>query len=145
MFLSVLLGLFFAGFAFGSLHTALQEYRWRNALVVRGVLVKRGSQFHYEYRPPGNATVSGPNLTDQSSGKPNGIIDDRARLEYDPAQREKLRRHVSRGRASTNYGQFLITASAGAVFSVLVLICVWFLLRAWYDKRHPSELEHTPH
>lgn len=139
MAFAVLLGLFFAGFAFGSFHTARQEYRWRNATVVRGVLVKQGSTYHYEYRPTGKPAVIGPNLDDQSSNQPDGVIDDWARLEYDPQLPEQLRRHLSKGRAATNYGQFLITACAGTAFSIAVLGCVGVFLKAWYDKRHPAE------
>jgi hypothetical protein len=136
---SALLGLFFAGFAFGSLHTAKQEYRWRNATVVRGVLVKKGSTYHYEYRPASKPAVIGMNLGDQSSNLPDGVVDDWARLEYDPKLPEQLRRHQSKGRAPTNYGQFLITATAGGGFAIAVLGCVWAFLKAWYDKTHASE------
>jgi hypothetical protein len=139
MALAVLLGLFFGGFAAGSLHTASQEYRWRNATAVHGVLVKKGSAYHYEYRRPGRTAVIGPNLGDQYSSKPDGVVDDWVPVDYDPKLPEQLRRHLSKGRASTNYGQFLITASAGAAFGVLFLFCVVAFLKAWYDKRHPAE------
>jgi hypothetical protein len=138
MAFSILLGLFFAAFAAGSLHSARQEYRWRNATVVRGVLVKKGTDYHYEYRPAGHPVVIGPDIGDQGSSEPDGVVDDWARLEYDPELPEQLRRHLSKGRASTNYGQFLITATAGAVFSAAVLGCLWAFLRALYDKRHPQ-------
>ena len=139
MAFSVLLGLFFAGFAAGSLHTARQEYRWRNAIVVRGVLVKKGSSDHYEYRPAGKPAVVGPSFEDESSDRPDGVIDDWARLEYDAELPEKLRRHLSKGRAATNYRQFLITASAGTVFALAVLACLWAFLKAAYDKSHPAQ------
>lgn len=140
MALSVLLGLFFAGFATGSLLTARQEYRWRNATAVRGVLIRKGSSYHYEYTPAGKAAVIGPDIGDQRSSQPDGIVDDWARLDYDPQLPEHLRRHFSKGRAATNYRHFLITAAAGVAFALAFLRCVWAFLQALYDKRQPAEL-----
>lgn len=134
MVVSAVLALFFGGFAFGSLHTARQEYRWRNATAVRGVLVKSGSDYHYEYRPKDAAAVAGPRLSDQSSDKPDGVIDDWVRLDYDPNLPEHLRRRFTKGRVSSNYEQSLITGGAGLLFSVLVLACVWSFLKATYAK-----------
>jgi len=134
MTLSILLALFFGGFAWGSLHTASQDYRWRNATVVRGALIKKGTSYHYAYTPPGGASVVGPELGDQYSNEPDGVVDDWARLEYDPALPEHLRRHYSKGRASTNYKQSVITGSAGAAFLVACGVCVIVFLRALAEK-----------
>ena len=135
MAFSMLIALFFAAFAFGSLHSASREYRWRNATEVHGVLVKEGDRYHYEYRPKGQPVVSGPELRDQSSDKPDGVVDDWVPVDYDPKLPEQLRRHYSKGRASTNRGQFLITLSAGIAFAIASLLCVVAFFRAWYDKR----------
>jgi hypothetical protein len=135
MAFSALLGLFFAAFAFGSLHTAKQEYRWRNASEVHGVLVRSGSGDHYEYRPRGAPAVLGPRLPDQFSNEPDGVIDDWVPLDYDPAVPEHLRKHLSKGRAATNYRQFLITAGAGAAFSFAVFVCIAVFLRANQERR----------
>lgn len=135
MIVAIVLGLFFGGFAFGSLHSARQEYRWRNATTVHGVLVKHGSKYHYEYRPKGQPPVVGASIGDQHSDQPDGVIDDWVDVDYDPHLPELLRRHYSKGRAATNYGQFLITVSAGALFSLAVLLCLWKFLRAWSDLR----------
>ena len=139
MTFAVLLGLFFGGFAAGSLHTAKQDYRWRDAFVVRGVLVKKGSLYHYEYARPGEATVIGPTFTDDSSNKPDGIVDDWVRLEYDPKLPEHLRPHLSKGRAGSNYAQFAIELVAGSIFAAASASCVWVFLRALYDKRQLAE------
>jgi hypothetical protein len=140
MALSVLLGLFFAGFAAGSLHTASQEYRWRHATAVHGVLVKNGSEYHYEYRATGQPAVAGPSLTGESSDKPDGVIDDWIRLDYDPALPEHLRRRQTKGRSESNYRHFHFTASVGAVFSAAVLACVLAFFKALHDKRNPYPL-----
>ncbi|PYQ29959.1 MAG: hypothetical protein DMF56_09540 [Acidobacteria bacterium] len=140
MAFSLLVALFFAGFAFGSLHSAARDYRWRNASEVHGVLVKQGNRYHYEYRPKGQPAVSGPQLRDESSSKPDGVVDDWVPVDYDPRLPEQLRRHYSKGRASTNYGQFLITASAGTAFAIASLLCVVAFLRAWSDKRNAATL-----
>src|SRR4051794_1028362 len=92
MVLAAVIGLFFGAFAFGSWHTATQEYRWRNATAVRGVLVKKGSDYHYEYRPPNQPAIVGQSLTDQSHDGPDGVVDDWVRLEYDANIPEHLRR-----------------------------------------------------
>jgi hypothetical protein len=139
MALSVLLGLFFAGFAAGSLHSARQEYRWRNATAVRGVLVRKGPEYHYEYRVAGQPAVAGPSLTGESSDKPDGVIDDWIRLDYDPGLPEHLRRRLTKGRSESNDRHFLFTASVGAAFSAAVLACLWTFLRALHDKRNPGE------
>jgi hypothetical protein len=138
MVVSVVLALFFGGFAWGSLHSARQDYRWRNAEVVRGVLVKNGSRYHYEYRPPGKAPVVGASFTDDLPYEADGVVDDWVRLEYDPALSDPLRRHLSKGRASSNYKQFVIEASAGSVFAAAVAGCLLAFLRAWHDKRRAA-------
>jgi hypothetical protein len=138
MVFATLLALFFGALAGGSLHSAAQEYRWRNATVVRGVLVKAASQYHYEYRPPNQPAVIGQPLGDQSYAKSDGVVDDWARLDYDPNLPERLRRHFSRGRASTNYRQFLVTLGAGTVFEIAVLLCIVAFLRAWHDERQSA-------
>ena len=96
MIVSAVLALFFGAFAAGSLHSAKQDYRWRNAAVVRGVMVRHGDDYHYEYRPPGKPVVAGQSLGDQGSSKPDGVVDDWARLEYDPSLPEHLRPHRSK-------------------------------------------------
>ena len=136
MAFSMLIALFFAAFAFGSLHSASKEYRWRNATEVHGILVKQGTAYHYEYRPKGQPVVNGPELGDQSSDKPDGVVDDWVPVDYDPNLPEHLRRHYSKGRASTNYKQFLITVSAGTAFAIASLLCLVAFFRAWYDKRN---------
>lgn len=133
--MSVLLGLFFASFAAGSLHTATEEFRWRNAVIVRGVLIKRGTRYHYEYTPAGGATVIGPDIGDQWTSKPDGVIDDWIRLEYDPQLPQRLRAHLTKGRAESNYKQSAITAATGSVFILAALACVWTFLRALHEKR----------
>ena len=135
MAFSALLALFFGGFAFGSFHTARQEYRWRNATEVHGVLVRSGSDYHYEYRPRGKPAVIGPRLPDQYSDEPDGVVDEWVPVDYDPAVPEQLRKHLSKGRAATNYRPFLITASVGGVFSLAFLVCVGSFLRADHDRR----------
>jgi hypothetical protein len=140
MAFSLLIALFFAAFAYGSLHSAGKEYRWRHATEVHGVLVKQGDRYHYEYRPKGQPAVSGPQLGDQSSGKPDGVVDDWVNVDYDPNLPEQLRRHYSRGHAATNYRQFLITASAGTAFAIASLLCVVAFFRAWSDKRNAATL-----
>ena len=138
MALAVILGLFFGGFAAGSLHTARQDYRWRNATEVHGVLVKQGSRYHYEYRGAGKAAILGPELGDQWSNDPDGVVDDWVPLDYDSQLPEHLRRHLTKGRAATNYKHSMITAAAGVTFLLAFLACVWAFFRALYDKRHPG-------
>jgi hypothetical protein len=135
MLIAAVLALFFGGFAAGSLYTASQEYHWRNATEVHGVLVKNGTDYRYEYRPAGKPAVRGPALNGVSSDKPDGVVDDWVPVDYDPNVPEQLRRHRSKGRASTNFRQFLITAGAGAVFGGATLLCVGAFMRAWRDKR----------
>ena len=134
MIVSAFLTLFFGGFAFGSLHTARQDYRWRNASEVHGVLIKQGSAFHYEYRPPAKAAVIGPTFYDRSSSQKDGMVNDWARLEYDPALPEQLRQHFTRSRLSTNFRNFLFTLSFGCVFLFAALLALWNFFRALYDK-----------
>ena len=138
MVVSVVLALFFGGFAWGSLHSARQDYRWRNAQAVRGVLVKSGSRYHYEYRPPGKAPVIGASFAEDLPQRPDGVVDDWVRLDYDPALSEQLRRRFSKGRADSNYTQFLIEVSAGSVFATAVAGCLLSFLRAWHDKRRAA-------
>ena len=135
MIVFAFLVLFFGGFAFGSLHTAHADYLWRNATEVHGVLVKYGSRYRYEYRPAGAAPVIGPDVTDESVDGPEGVVNDWVPLEYDPARPEHLRRHHSRGRMATNFGQFIVTSVAGALFAAAALACAAAFLRAWYEKR----------
>jgi hypothetical protein len=138
MVVSVVLALFFGGFAWGSLHSARRDYRWRNAQAVRGVEVKNGSRYHYEYRPPGKAPVIGSSFAEDFDQKPDGVVDDWVRLDYDPALPDPLRRRFSKGRADSNYTQFLIEVSAGSVFAAAVAGCLFAFLRAWYDKRRAT-------
>ena len=138
MVLATLLGLFFGALASGSLNTAMQEYRWRNAIAVHGVLVKAGSSYHYEYRAPNKPAVIGGPVKGESYTQPNAVVDDRARLDYDANVPEQLRRHFSKGRASTNYRHFLITLGAGTVFTIAALFCVLAFLKAWHDERQST-------
>jgi hypothetical protein len=136
MFLAALLGLFFSAFAIGSLHTARREYHWRNASIVRGVLVKQGADLHYEYRPPLQASVSGPTFHDDSVTGNDGVVDDWVDLQYDRQLPEKVRRDNSAHNLRTAHQRFLFTASVGSVFALAVAICFWKFLQAWYDKTH---------
>ncbi|HUR83014.1 MAG TPA: hypothetical protein VM733_19805 [Thermoanaerobaculia bacterium] len=136
MVFAALIASFFGAFAAASIHSAKQEYRWRNATPVHGVLVKNGSAYHYEYRPKGEPAVVGPLVSGESSDKPDGVVDDWARLDYDPNLPELFRRRSGRGRAATNYGQFKFAAGAGAVFSLIVLAAIWSFLKAAYDSRN---------
>ena len=139
MTIALALALFFGGFAAGSLHSARQDYRWRNATVVRGMLVKNGTQLHYEYHPPGKPVVTGSAFRDDSVSQPDGIVDDWVRLEYDAGLAEPLRRHLSKGRADSNYAQFRIELIAGSIFALVCAGCLFAFGRAWYDKRHLAE------
>lgn len=138
MLVSVVLALFFGGFATGSLLSARQDYRWRNAQAVRGVLVKSGARYHYEYRQPGKAPVIGASFAEDLPPAPDGVVDDWVRLDYDPALPEQFRRRFSKGRADSNYTQFLIEAGAGSGFAAAVAGCLLAFLRAWYDKRRAA-------
>jgi hypothetical protein len=138
MLIAAVLALFFGGFTAGSLYTASQDYHWRNATEVHGVLVKNGTNYHYEYRAAGKPAVVGPALKDVSSDKPDGVVDDWVPVDYDPNLAEHLRRHRSKGRASTNFRQLLITATAGAAFGVATLLCVAAFFRALSDKRRAT-------
>jgi hypothetical protein len=140
MLVTAVLGLFFGAFAFGSLHTARQEYHWREASIVRGVLVKQGAAFHYEYRPKQQPPVIGAPFHDDSLTGQDGVVDDWVDLEYDARLPEKIRLHDSGHNLRTIYQRFLFTTSVGSVFAVAVAICLWKFLRAWYDKLHANNL-----
>ena len=133
MIVSAFLALFFGGFAAGSYFTARTAYRWRNAEFVRGVLVKQGTSYHYEYRPKGQPVVTGAPFTDAASSKPDGVIDDWARLEYDPNLPEKLRPHTSKGKPSTNMQYFWMTASAAVIFGLAAMLAIVSFLRAMIE------------
>ena len=130
MIVSAFLALFFGGIAAGSLTTASTAYRWRNAEFVHGVLVKQGTNYHYEYRPKGQPAVVGASFIDQPSSKPDGVVEDFASLEYDPSQPEKLRHHTSRGKPSTNMQHFWMTAFFGTLFGIAALIAIVSFLGA---------------
>lgn len=137
--MAVLLGLFFGGIAFGSLHTAVQEYRWRDATEVHGVLVKQGKKVHYEYRQKGKpAVVAAAFDDDRYTSEPDGVVDDWARVEYSPTLPEKLRPHRTRGRPESNYTHFLITLSVGSLLSIVTLICVGQFVRGAVERARRS-------
>jgi hypothetical protein len=134
MVVSAVLGLFFFGFAFGSLHTARQEHRWLHASVVHGVLVKHGADLHYEYRRPAQASVSGPTFHDDAITGNDGVVNDWVDLQYDEQLPEKLRRDNSAHNFRTARQRFLFTVSVGSVFALAVALCFWKFLQALYDK-----------
>jgi len=69
----------------------------------------------------GKAPVVGSSFTEDLPQRPDGVVDDWVRLEYDPALPDLLRRHLSKGRASSNYKQFLIEGDLlRSVFRFLV-------------------------
>jgi len=139
MTVAAVLALFFSAFAIGSLHTARQEYHWRNASVVHGVLVKQGPDLHYEYRRPAQASVIGPTFHDDSITATNdGVVNDWVDLQYDNQLPEKLRRDNSAHNFRTALQRFLFTASVGSIFALAVALCLWKFLQAWYDKTHSA-------
>lgn len=135
MTIAAILTLFFGGIAAGSLNTARQAFYWRDASFVHGVLIKQGTSYHYEYRPKGEPAVVGASFVGERSNAPDGIINDSVRLEYDPNVPEKLRQRFSRGKPSTNFRHFLLTASAGTLFGAVALLSTLSFFHALYDKR----------
>jgi len=135
MFVAAFVALFCGLFASLTLITARQEYRWRHATIVRGVLIKKGRDYHYEYRPKGEPAIVGASYDDRASSYPDGVVDDWARLEYDPLLPEKLRPHLSKGKAPTPAGRILLGVSVGSVFTLVTLICVYQFFRGLYDLR----------
>lgn len=135
MTIAALLALFFGGMAAGSLRTTQQTYKWRNATIVRGVLVKHGSRFHYEYRPKGLPIVASEAFQGASSGERDGVVNNSVRLEYDPQLPERLRQHLTKGRPESPQKYMMVTGITGAVFGVIALVCLWQFGRGWYELR----------
>jgi len=134
MFVAAVVGIFCGVFASLTLWTARQEYRWRHATIVRGVLIKKGREYHYEYAPKGQPAIVGATYDDRPLSYPDGVVDDSARLEYDPLLPEKMRPHLSRGKARTPAGRILIGGSVGSLFALATLICVFQFFRGLYEK-----------
>jgi hypothetical protein len=141
MIVAAFMLLFFGGIGAGSLNTARQEWRWRDGEQVRGVLVKHGRWYHYEYAPKDGPRVIGATFyrSGSSAAIPDGIADDWVALQYDPRQPEKLRPYAMRGTARSGLGRFLITGSVGALFALVALVALWKFLHAWYDKRTAAD------
>jgi hypothetical protein len=63
--------LFFGAFAAGALNTARQEWRWRDGEQVRGVLIKQGRWYHYEFTPvKGEPPIVGAKFYQKTSSEP---------------------------------------------------------------------------